>query len=163
MNILCLDPSLRAFGWAVISNNDVVDGGCIVTKKVQGAKVSDSDTESLREIAQALKDILSKYPCQKVIFENPIGSKSSRANQSLSFVKGLVISACVFYGVEFTPIKAKSVKKNLTDNKDASKDEILEKVKQNFKSFDKKFAHLPKFKLYAVSDAAAVLLGLEPN
>ena len=45
----------------------------------------------------------------------------------------------------------------------ASKDEILEKVKQNFKSFDKKFAHLPKFKLYAVSDAAAVLLGLEPN
>lgn len=161
MRVLCLDPSLRAFGWAVIENNDLIDGGCIVTKKAKGMKVSDADTEALSQIAKTLKAILEKYPCEKIVFENSVGSKSSRANQALGYVKGLVIAACIFYGSDFTAIKSKSIKKHLTTNNNATKDEVLFKVKEIFKSFDKKVGHLPKFKLYAVSDAAAVFLGLE--
>lgn len=161
MSVLCLDPSLRAFGWSVIDSDDVIDCGCIVTKKAKEGKISDSDTESLKHIATALKDILTKHSCTRIIFENPVGSKSSRANQSLSFVKGLVVSACVFHGCEFEAITAKSVKKVLTDDSDATKDQILEKVKENFKSFDKITKDWPKFKVYAASDASAVFLGLE--
>jgi Holliday junction resolvasome RuvABC endonuclease subunit len=161
MKILCLDPSLRAFGWAVIENNDFIDGGCIETKPVKGKKITDADTDALSFIATSLKDILTKYKCQKIVFENAVGSKSGRANQSLAYVKGLVVAICVFHGVEFETIKAKSVKKKLTLNNNATKSDVLIEVQKNFKSFDKKVGHLPKFKLYAVSDAAAVFLGLD--
>lgn len=160
MRVLCLDPSLRAFGWAIIEDGEFLSGGCIETKPIKGSKVSDSDTDALFFISKTLKEILTKTKCDKIVFENSAGSKSSRANQSLAYVKGLVISICVFYGTEHETIKAKSVKKKLTLDNNATKDAVLDEVKKSFKSFDKKVGHLPKFKLYAVSDAAAVYLGL---
>lgn len=160
MSTLCLDPSLRAFGWAVIEGDDFVDGGCLVTKRTSGS-LNTSDIEDLVTLTTDLKNIIVKYNCNKVRFEVSVGSKSSRANQTLSYVKALVVTLCTLLEVEFEFIQAKSVKKTLVGDNSATKQQILEEVSKKFKSFDKKTSNLPKFKLYAVSDAAAVYLGLK--
>ena len=159
MSTLCLDPSLSACGWAIVENNDILAGGCIVTKKIVGEKISDSDTQRLSFIALSLKEIIAKYSPEKIIFEHPIGSKSSRANQSLSYVKGLVVSACVFSSIKFVTVRAKEVKKKVVGDSNATKDEVLEIMREKFKSFDKIVKDLAKFKMYAVADAVATYLG----
>lgn len=160
MRLLCLDPSLRAFGWAVIdtTQNDILACGCIQSKKGLVAN-AEADIIDLAFIAKELKSVIKSWACKKILFESAVGSKSSRANQSLSYVKGLVITAAVFSGLEYTAVTAKSVKLKLTGNADASKDEILKKVSNSLISFDNLVKDWPKFKIYAASDAAAVWLG----
>lgn len=163
MKYLCLDPSLRAFGWAVIEDDDFIDGGCIVTKSDKGKSITQSDLDSLTIITNELQLVINKFKCDVVYFEIPIGSKSNRASQALNSVKGVVIATCILSKIKFFPVSAKKVKNQLTNDNNASKEDILKKVSQNFKSFDKKTKDLPKFKLYAVSDAAAIFLGLNIN
>lgn len=161
MTILSLDPSLRAFGWAIIKDSEFVDGGCIETSQVSDSTQGDSDTAALDKLSQELKKIIDTYEIDLVIFEASGGSKSSRAIQSLAFVKGLVISACIFSNIKYKTISAKAVKKALIGKSDASKDEILEEVRKKFNLFDKKTSKLSKFKVYAIADASATYLAFD--
>lgn len=153
---LCLDPSLRAYGWAIINKGDIIAGGCIRTKP--GKPYYKSDITSAIHIAQELKRIILEHKPDLVLIETPIGSKSSRGSVALNLVKGITLALCVVYDKEFRNIVAKEVKSKNTGNINASKDEILKKVKQKYKSFDTIIGNSPKVVVYAVSDAAALCI-----
>ncbi len=163
MKIIALDPSLRAFGWAVVEEKNntttLIDCGCIITESKKDSIQTNSDTVRLDEIATSLRSTIEIHKPSQLIFENPVGSKSSRANQSLSFVKGLVISAAIFSKIPYAAIKAKSVKENLTRNPDADKDTILMMVRTTYSNFDTITKGWSKVKIYAASDAVAVYMG----
>lgn len=157
MKVLCLDPSLRAFGWSIIDDSipDILAGGCITTSNTSNT-ISTSDTKSLKLIAQTLKSVIDKYSPEKIIFEDSAGSKSNRASLALGYVKGLCVALSVSHGIEFETFKAKQTKKKITDSSSAKKEEILQEIRKFLPSFDQICANLPKFKVYAVSDSAAV-------
>lgn len=157
MKVLCLDPSLRAYGWAIISKDDIIDGGCILTS------ADNSDSISLEAISKELKRIIQKHKPTTIIFEIAAGSKSARANQALAYVRGLTISACIFSDIPYEIIRAKQIKTLLTGDAHASKEQILDEIRKNFSSFDKIVYKMPKIKVYAVSDAAATYFGLRKH
>lgn len=160
MKTLSLDPSLKASGWAIIDDKmGLLDCGCILTDNVKDQTVTNSDTQRLEYIANELKTIIKKWKPKKIIFENPVGSQSSRANQALSYLKGLVISAIVFSGIPYVAIKAKSVKMELTNDRNADKDTILLIVKKEYPNFEILTNKWTKVKTHAASDAVAVFLG----
>lgn len=155
--ILTLDPSLRAFGWAIVSANKIIACGCIKTAK-SSKRVTDSDTDRLEFISKELADQILKYNPTKIVFEHAAGSKSSRANQALAFVKGLVIGLAVAYNIPFQTVTAKEVKKGLTSNRNAEKDELQKIVIEKYPDFNEKTLKFSKEKKFAVSDAIAVYL-----
>jgi crossover junction endodeoxyribonuclease RuvC len=161
--ILALDPSLRAFGWAVVEvtkKGKTLKGcGCIQTDTIKASLKTDSDTARLATIASVLQEVILKYKPELIVFENPVGSKSSRANQALSFVKGLVISAAIFSKLPYYTIRAKTAKKGTTGETNADKGQVMETVIVEFPEFEVLTDKWSKVKKYAASDAAAVFLG----
>jgi len=154
--VLTLDPSLRAFGWAIVSNGKYVAGGCVKTKKKKGLIV-DSDYISLRELIEALMDLNKKYKITEVYYEVPGGSKGFRCAQTLAAVRGAVLSFCLNNALPHNEVRVIDLRKELVGNKDASKDEILACVLKKIPTFSVK--GLKDDEKYAISDALAVYLG----
>jgi len=185
MIILATDPSLTAFGYAVIkaegSEWDLITVGCIQTKarvkakrrKVTvdkaGTKVimpavpapylsSDWECMRLKVIADKLNELCDTHKVEAVIFEDPAGSKSAFASRALAEVKGLVIGFCIGANLPYTPVRAKVVKDKLTSNKNAEKDEIRTVVDCHFPEFEGLVAGKTKVEKEAASDACGVFL-----
>lgn len=156
--ILSLDPSLRAYGWAIIEE-DILACGCIETESFKDELTSLSDNKRIDILANELKRIIETWKPELIIFENPVGSKSSRANQALAYAKAITIGAAIFSGIAYEPIRAKSVKKALTGNSDADKETILELVTKMYPSFATLTTKWSKARKLAASDAAAVYIG----
>lgn len=159
MKVLSLDPSLRAFGWAIIEKKSIIACGCIITENDKSKLETDSDTSNLEYIASELKTVIKTYKPKEIVFENPIGSRSSRGNQALSFVKGLVVSAAIFSGIKLVSISAKATKKKITGDQHATKDLIKSDVIKNFPEFEILTKGWSKVRTYAASDAVAVFIG----
>lgn len=159
--VLSLDPSLRAYGWAIIQDDKVLECGCIITDSIKGEIQTNSDTLRLVVIAQELHRIIEKYKAELelIVFENPVGSKSSRANQSLSYVKGITVAAATFSCIPFKTIRAKTVKKELTGESDADKQTIYEEVLIKYPEVEQLTKGWSKAKKFAATDAVAVFMG----
>lgn len=154
--ILSFDPSLNGYGWAVFINKKLIDCGCIKTTKKSNIRAGESDTSRLTEIATKINELVKQYKPDLLIFEDPAGSKSSRAIQALSLVKGLTIGIAVAYSASLVSLRAKEAKLLICNDSNATKDQILEKVlvlQSNFKSLTDKFT---KFETFAASDAVSI-------
>lgn len=158
MTYLCLDPSLRAYGWCIIQNGYLIACGCILTVPHKVLTIVESDTVRIQTISQSLAKIVNQYKPDQIVFENFVGSKSSRAMQSLSYSKAITIAVATSLNVPFVGIKAKTAKKELTSNDAAQKKEILEVVQKSFKNFDILMEKANKADIYAASDAISIYL-----
>lgn len=126
--VLLLDPSLRAFGWGVVDGKHIIDCGCIQTKAVKGKK----DMEDLSTIFLELCSIVDKLKPFEIISEMPIGSKSSRAAVSLGYTYALVVAVAARYSLPLTFVQARSVKKVVTGDPGAEKDQVALVVRDYF-------------------------------
>jgi Holliday junction resolvasome RuvABC endonuclease subunit len=154
--ILTLDPSLTAFGWAILDKSKYVAGGCIKTKKEKGLVVR-SDHNRLKQILLVLISLRDQYKLTEVYYEVPGGSKGFRCAQALAAVRGVVLGFCVASGLKYHEVRVGDLREALLGNKNATKDEILVYVKQKIPTFTTKT--MDEATIYAVSDALAVYLG----
>ena len=174
MRVLAADPSLTAYGWAVIDTSSptpkLVACGCIQTapeklksgmKKKDLQSKTDYDTVRAEAIASGLKKAITDHNVTEVVFENPAGSKNANAAAALKMVKGITIGVCAGAGVPSRGIRARQVKGLLSDTSDtnAAKSEIMAKVREAFEEFDVLTNKWPKVRLEAASDAVGVYLG----
>lgn len=155
-NILTLDPSFTAFGWAVLSGNKYIAGGCIRTKKEPGLIVN-SDHNRLQCIVSELRRIVALYSISAVYYEVPGGSKGFRCAQALASVRGAVLGFCVALGLPHFEVRVLDLRKNLTGDPHADKETILKVVQQKVPTFNNK--DMRDDELFAISDAIAVYLG----
>ena len=126
--VLLLDPSLRAFGWGVVDGKRIVDCGCIQTKAVKGKK----DMDDLSTIFLELCSIVDELKPLEIISEKPIGSKSNRAAIALGYTYALVVAVAARYNLPLTFVQARSVKKAVTGDPGAEKDQVASVVKDYF-------------------------------
>jgi len=159
-NLLVLDQSLRATGWAVVSSkqNKLLAYGCIKTMAGKRTLAHETDIANGLEILKVLEEVTNKHKITAIVFENPVGSRSARSSQALAYVKGLVIGFTITKKLKLHWVTAREAKKALTNDRDALKEEVFKKIIKEFPTFKTEASKLPKYVRHAVSDALAVYL-----
>lgn len=105
--ILACDPSLRAFGFVIITyDGKVIHGGCVKTEsenKLRRIRKGDDDVRRLDIILNVLKKKISMYKVNYIVSELPHGSKSSGAAKIIGMMSGMMTSIAKMadVGIEF--------------------------------------------------------------
>lgn len=155
-NILTNDPSLTAWGWAVVNGQgEVIDCGCIKTipehKKTRIRK-SDDTCRRASLIIQELLRIIRKYKIAFLLSEAPHGSQNASAAVMIGLVVGIIQTLADTQDLGIEWYSEQDAKKCLLGKKTATKDETIKaiRVAYNVKWTD------AGYKNEAIADALAV-------
>lgn len=153
--ILTNDPSLTAWGWAVIQGNTILATGCIKTapeQKKRRIRKGDDNTRRVSEIVQTLLHIITKYNVNYLLSELPHGSQNASAAVMIGMTIGIIqtIADCTNMPVEW--YSEGDAKKCLLGRISASKNETIVAINH---IYDVKFTGI-KYKDEAVADAMAI-------
>lgn len=132
LTILTNDPSLTAWGYAIIKNGEVVKGGCIETKpnsKTNRIRKGDDRVRRLQEINIELLKIIREYDVNYLLSELPHGSQNASAAIMVGAVTDKVqtIGDCLNIPVEW--YSENDAKKHLFDTRKVTKEEMIDKIK----------------------------------
>lgn len=130
--IMAHDPSIRAWGWAVIgTTGKVLKAGCIKTEcdaKKRRIRKGDDNVRRINEINIRLLQIIKRYKVGVLISEQPHGSQSASAAMSLGMVIGMLqtVSDCMELPLEW--YSEGDSKLALLGRRSASKGETIEGI-----------------------------------
>lgn len=154
--ILTNDPSLAAWGWAVVDfGGRVIDSGIIKTesqaKKLRIRK-GDDRIRRVSEIVQALLELINIYDVRMILSELPHGSQNAQAAMMVGMVGGVVQAMADCLGIPVEWYSEGDAKKALVGSRSATKEKIKNKVA---KLYNITWTG-PKYRDEAVADALAV-------
>ena len=155
--ILACDPSLTAWGWAIINwDGSVVAHGCIQTEplhKKLRIRVGDDFARRIKEIDNVLITAIRKYNVNYMVCELPHGSQNASAAKMVGAVPSIMetISMCFDIGLEW--YSEADGKKAILGSSSGSKDAMVRGVK---KLYPNVYMRDHKFYKEAVSDAIAI-------
>ena len=157
--IMCHDPSLTAWGWALVNpkkNHMLVDKGVIKTEpeaKKRKIRMGDDRVRRVNEIVTALDEIFKQNWIIHMVSELPHGSQSSSAAIMQGIVIGLLQTFCRSRGIGVEWFMEGDAKKAMGLSKGASKRDMIKAVCDKFGTH-----HIQgvKYKDEAVSDALAI-------
>ena len=154
--VLTNDPSLTAWGWAVLSlEGEVIAVGCIKTQseaKARRIRKGDDRVRRISELNVELLVLIHDYNVQYILSELPHGSQTASAAVMIGITAGIMqtIADCHNIGVEW--YSEGDAKKCLLGRKAATKQDVIDAVKQKYK--------VPwtgiKYKDEAIADAMAI-------
>lgn len=130
--ILTNDPSMTAWGWAVLDwNGNILDTGCIKTKtegKKRRIRKGDETTKRISEINQTLLAKIKEYNVTYLLSELPHGSQNASAAVMIGAVTGIVqtIADVMDIGVEW--YSEGDSKKNALGKLSAEKSEMIHAI-----------------------------------
>lgn len=134
--ILGLDPSLTAYGWAVlrIDNGLILNAGCVRTQPAATKRhsyVGDDDTRRVRAIT---RELVRRVRCRSprvIAYETSGGAQSARAARALGIACGITgaliecAAELLEIGVIEVPVTAREAK-SATGSPTASKADVVE-------------------------------------
>lgn len=129
--ILTCDPSLTAWGWAVLEGNLVRDHGCIKTDpeaKKRKIREGDDMVRRTRDIIQALVRVINKHNVTYIVTELPHGSQNSRGAIMIGIVMGIMESMNTLRNIPVEYYSEADAKKAVVGRISATKKQIIEAV-----------------------------------
>jgi Holliday junction resolvasome RuvABC endonuclease subunit len=155
--VLTNDPSLTAWGWAVIDvkSSNVVISGCIKTEsqsKKRRIRKGDDTVRRISELNFELLRIIRTYNVQFVISELPHGSQNASSAVMMGVVTGLMQAIADSLDLPIEWYSEGDAKKHLLNRRSVTKEETIKAIKE---LYDVKFTTI-KYKDEAVADAMAV-------
>ena len=154
--ILTNDPSITAWGWAVLTpNGQVLATGCIKTKpqaKKRRIRKGDDIVRRISEINQTLLQVIKQYNVVHILTELPHGSQNANAAVMIGLVTGIVqtVSDCLGIGVEW--YSEGDAKQCALGKRSCVKQEMIDAMKELYSvQWD-----YVKYKDEAVADALAI-------
>jgi Holliday junction resolvasome RuvABC endonuclease subunit len=135
--ILTNDPSMTAWGWAVVTFDGVIlKTGCIKTEtagKKRRIRKSDETSQRISEINNILIGLIKEYNVNLILSESPHGSQNASAAVMIGAVAAIVqtISDCLDIAVEF--YSEQDSKKCLLGKKSATKIETMLAIDKLYK------------------------------
>ncbi len=159
-NVLALDPSLTAFGWAVISGRKIITFGCEKTepaKQKTRIRKGDDRMQRIAKLVSALIDICNRYEIALIVSELPHGSQSAVAATALGLVSGMVQTFADVKEIPLEWFSEADSKLSLLGKRSATKEETITKVNAHF---DVKWTGV-KYKDEAVADAISIYFHAE--
>lgn len=154
--ILTNDPSMTAWGWAVLDyQGKIIETGCIKTiteGKKRRIRKSDETSQRISEINNVLLNVIRRYNVNYILTESPHGSQNASAAVMIGIVAAIVqtISDCLNIGVEW--YSEGDSKKCLLGRISATKKETVDAIS---KLYSVTWTGT-KYKDEAVADALAV-------
>jgi crossover junction endodeoxyribonuclease RuvC len=119
MKILGIDPGLQVCGYAVIDGDSLIEAGAIRTN----AK-SPIETK-LNQIAEDVESLLKKFQPEIVAVEELYSHYAHPKTAILmGHARGVILQTCAAAGVEVKSFSATRIKKSLTGNGRASKEQV---------------------------------------
>jgi len=154
-NILCLDPSLTNFGYAIVCKDKVMATGCISTKptaKKMRIRKSDDRLNRVSEINETLKEAMELYPIKYIVSELPHGSQNAAASIALGLISGSVQGMADFLNIGLEWYSEADCKKALLGKISATKEETIIAIAKKYE------VAWPgaKYKKEAIADALQV-------
>ena len=161
--IIGFDPSLRNWGYCIVTYDaytrtlEFTNGGVIHSKPDKGFKRKNlEDLQSATQLYSELSKLLRQYQPDYLVAELPVGSQSSRAMVSYA----VCISLCAVLshgdGKNTTPLLSVTpydIKKKVSGITEASKEEVINWVKENYPQAYEWVGKYPKSKQEHICDA----------
>lgn len=141
INLLLCDPAFRNFGWAVLAvypefkGELVIDVGCIRTEKAdkkQKLLAADDNHRCVGEIISRLREVHDQYHPFLICAESQQGSKNAHAMQLQGMAWGALSAFSYLVRTPILQVSPQQVKQALCGRKDASKDDIKDKVLERY-------------------------------
>ena len=141
VRILGIDPGTNVLGFAIL---EASKSGMVVVEigVVTFAHISDDHTVKLQHIFEQIQDIIIQHKPTEMAIEAPFFGKNVQSMLKLGRAQGVAIAAGMVNGLAITEYMPKKIKKAVTGNGNASKEQVagmLENIlKQKFqeKYFD---------------------------
>jgi len=155
-NVMTNDPSMTAWGWAVIDSfGNVLGSGCIKTapeQKKRRIRKGDDTVRRASEIIRKLIEILRDYEVMYILSELPHGSQNASAAVMIGMVTGIMQTLADVRNVGIEWYSEGDSKKALLGKLSATKDETIQAIKARY------FVRLTgvKYKDEAIADALSV-------
>lgn len=156
VKIIGLDPGISKTGWAVISlskenNIEFLDGSTISTDSKMDVG------QRLHIIFEQLQKIISLHSPDEAAVEKIFVNKNPRSSLTLGYARGVAILALQMTKLSINEYDANYIKKSITGNGHANKDQVIFMVKQIIKNVDVKCHHT------ADAIATAICHAYNPN
>jgi Holliday junction resolvasome RuvABC endonuclease subunit len=157
-NILACDPSLTAWGYAIIDLEcQVREAGCIKTapeNKKRKIRKGDDSVRRVSEINNMLQSLIEQYHINYILTELPHGSQNASAARMIGYVVGMLQtwSDSLNIGIEW--YSENDVKKYLFGRGSVTKTEMIEKIKTKL---NVNWYNI-KYKDEAIADALGIYL-----
>lgn len=157
-NILACDPSLAAWGYAVIDlEGNILDADCIKTKKEnkkRGIFKGDDNVRRIDELLDVFMQIIENYHINYIVSELQHGSQNSSAAIGIGATTAILqtISRCNKIGIEW--FYERDIKKFLFNRESVTKTEMIEKIKTKL---NVNWCNI-KYKNEAIADALGIYL-----
>ncbi|WP_343288701.1 crossover junction endodeoxyribonuclease RuvC [Wolbachia endosymbiont of Encarsia formosa] len=140
IKIIGLDPGMSKTGWAIIrleekNNIKFLDGGTISTDSKSGIG------ERLHIIFEELKKVISLYSPDEAAVEKIFVNKNPKSSLTLGYARAIAILILQMTDLPMNEYDANYIKKSITGNGHADKDQIIFMVKQIVKNLNIKCHH----------------------
>ncbi|CCE76927.1 MULTISPECIES: crossover junction endodeoxyribonuclease RuvC [Wolbachia] len=140
IKIIGLDPGMSKTGWTIISleeknNIKFLDGGTISTDSKSGIG------ERLHIIFEELKKVISLYSPDEAAVEKIFVNKNPKSSLTLGYARAIAILILQMTDLPMNEYDANYIKKSITGNGHADKDQIIFMVKQIVKNLNIKCHH----------------------
>lgn len=119
MKILGIDPGLQVCGYAVVDGDSLIEAGAIRTNPKAPIEVK------LKQIAEDIDSLLKKFKPEAVAVEELYSHYAHPKTAILmGHARGVILQSCAAAGVEVKSFSATRIKKSLTGNGRASKEQV---------------------------------------
>ena len=121
--ILGIDPGTNVLGFAIIDADkrviNVLEIGVVTF-----AHISDDHTVKLRYIFEQVQDLIRQYEPSEMAIEAPFYGKNVQSMLKLGRAQGVAIAAGMVNGLATTEYMPKKIKRAITGNGNASKEQV---------------------------------------
>ncbi len=146
MRILGIDPGLQVCGYAVVEGDRLIEAGAVRINEKAAIEVK------LNQIAEDIESLLKKFNPGVVAVEELYSHYAHPKTAILmGHARGVILQHCAAAGIEVKSFSATRIKKSLTGNGRASKEQVQRTI-QAFLSLP----HLPEPPDVADAIAAAL-------
>src|SRR4030042_1056108 len=119
MKSLGIDPGLQVCGYAVVDGDSLIEAGAIRTNPKSPIEVK------LNQIAEDIESLLKKFKPEMVAVEQLYSHYAHpRTAILMGHARGVILQCCAAAGVEVKSFSATRIKKSLTGNGRASKEQV---------------------------------------
>ena len=146
MKILGIDPGLQVCGYAVVDGDSLLEAGAIRTNTKSPIETK------LNQIAEDIESLLKRFKPEIVAVEELYSHYDHPKTAILmGHARGVILQTCAAAGVEVKSFSATRIKKSLTGNGRASKEQVQRTIQT--------ILHLPRLpEPPDVADAIAAAL-----
>jgi crossover junction endodeoxyribonuclease RuvC len=124
MKILGIDPGLQVCGYAVVDGDSLIEAGAIRTNAKAPIETK------LNQIAEDIESLLKKFAPEIVAVEELYSHYAHPKTAILmGHARGVILQACAAAGVEVRSFSATRIKKSLTGNGRASKEQVQRTIR----------------------------------